>query len=305
MLTWTIGSGGLIGSAINTRSPQPFAGPSINWSEPKQAQRGLLQGLDHFTAAVAGNPWSIVWAAGAGTTASPREIFGPEIDTFSFFLEHLRLRAPSGPGIFGLISSAGAIYAGSPQPPFTADTVPAPISAYGRAKLKQEQLLAQILEGEVPCIVFRVSNAYGPGQNLDKLQGLVSRLAVCTYRHEPVHLFVPVTTVRDYIFTSDIASRVHLWLETPNSTIKRMQTVVVASGTGTSIAQLVRIAGDVSHRRIPISMGSHPSSKDQPADSRFVPTPLPSQQMPTATSMPIGVRTVFDDISSRLAQAST
>jgi len=304
MWTWTIGSGGLIGSAINAQSRKPFTGPSIPWTEPEAAEQALVRGLDDFAAAVSGEPWSIVWAAGAGTTASPAEVFEPEIRTFAFFLDQLRLRAPSGPGVFGLISSAGGIHAGSPHPPFTAATAPAPISAYGRAKLEQEQLLARVLGDKVPSIIFRVSNAYGPGQNLDKLQGLVSRLAVCTYRHEPVHLFVPVTTVRDYIFTSDIADRVHMWLEAPPAPEQDPRTVVIASGTGTSIAQLVRIAGDVSHRRIPLAMGSHPSSKNQPADSRFIPTPLPSNYSPVATSMPVGIRTVFDDISSRLAQAS-
>ena len=304
MATWTIGSGGLIGSAINARASHPFIGPSIPWADPDAAQQALSRGLNDFVAATTGEPWSIIWAAGAGTTASPPEVFEPEIRTFSIFLEHLRVQAPPGPGILGLISSAGGIHAGCPHPPFTSETDPAPISAYGRAKLRQERLLAQVLGQEVPSIIFRVSNAYGPGQNLDKLQGLVSRLAVCTYRHEPVHLFVPVTTVRDYIFTTDIADRVHAWLGSPPAEKDSPRTVVVASGTGTSIAQLVRIAGDVSHRRIPIAMGSHPSSKDQPADSRFIPTPLPTRQPLSTTSMPVGIRSVFDDISSRLAQAT-
>jgi len=305
VLTWVIGSGGLIGSAINHRSTQRFDPGPIPWRDDESAIAKLQQSLQAFSAQASGKAWSIIWAAGAGTTASSEDQFEREVSVFSAFLRRLREAPPVGQGAFALISSAGGVHAGSPDPPFDEGTEPAPISPYGRAKLQQEVTTTQTFTGVVPTLICRVSNAYGPGQDLTKLQGLISRLALCAYRKEPLHLFVPTSTVRDYIFTTDIAIRVHAWLDAIHQAQEpTSQVAVIASGEGTSIARLVKIAGEVSHRRIPIAMGSHPSSRNQPPDSRFVPTPIPGlDQIPT-TPLPVGVKAVFDDIIARLGDAS-
>ena len=306
MLTWVIGSGGLIGSAINHRSAQRFDPGPISWRDDESAVAKLKQSLQAFSTQTSGKEWSIIWAAGAGTTASSEDQFEREVSVFSAFLRALRQAPPDGQGAFALISSAGGVHAGSPDPPFDEDTQPAPISPYGRAKLQQEAAAAQTLTGVLPTLICRVSNAYGPGQDLTKLQGLISRLALCTYRKEPLHLFVPTSTVRDYIFTTDIAIRVHAWLDAVHDgQVPTSQVAVIASGEGTSVARLVKIAGEVSHKRIPIAMGSHPSSRNQPLDSRFTPTLIPGHQHLPTTPLPVGVKAVFDDIGRRLAQAST
>jgi len=305
VLTWVIGSGGLIGSAINQRSTQRFDPGPIPWRDDESAGAALEQYLQVFAIQTRGNPWSIVWAAGAGTTVSGEDQFTREVDVFSRFVRSLREATPDGPGTFALISSAGGVHAGSPDPPFDEGTEPAPISPYGRAKLEQERITEETLTGTLPVLICRVSNAYGPGQDITKLQGLISRLALCTYRKEPLHLFVSTSTVRDYIFTTDIADAVHAWLKATHQSLEATsRIVVIASGEGTSIARLVKIAGDVSHRRIPIAMGSHPSARNQPLDSRFIPTQIPGLDWIPSTPLPVGVKAVFDDIIDRLGQAS-
>ena len=304
MRSWIIGSKGLIGSAIAQELKSDFTAPPIPWSDPEASKQALRDALEAFARHVDHAPWVIVWAAGAGTTVSAEEVFAREIEVFESFIQHLADTTPPGPGVVVLVSSAGGIHAGSANPPFTEETPPAPVSAYGRAKLTQERIAADYLDGKVSLVVCRVSNAYGPGQDLTKLQGLISRLALATYTRDPLHLFVPTSTVRDYIFTTDIADRIRLWIdEACHDTRPATRTVVIASGLGTSIAHLVKTASDVSHRRIPIAMGSHPSSRDQPRDSRFIPTPIPGTTTLSTTSLPVGVKTVFEDISQRLAQA--
>ena len=94
----------------------------------------------------------------------------------------------------------------------------------------------------------------------------------------------------------------HAWVahaRTDDETGPRV--VIVASGTGTSIAELIRTASDVSHRKIPIAMTSHPSSKNQPADSRFTPTEIPGRGSTSLVHLPIGIKVVFADIQRRLA----
>ena len=304
MRSWIIGSGGLIGSAIRRQLAPDFAAPTIPWADVAASKSALREAYADFTSQATGLPWAIVWAAGAGTTVSGADVFERELDVFDSFMTDVAASPPESPGVVVLISSAGSVHAGSHHPPFTEATDPAPISAYGRAKLAQEELASRHLRGKVPLLVCRVSNAYGPGQDLTKLQGLISRLALATYTREPLHLFVPTSTVRDYIFTSDIADHVHRWIDfTLDEQQRTSRIVVVASGQGTSIAHLVKTASDVSHHRIPIAMGIHPSSRDQPLDSRFIPTPVPGDQAMSVTSLPVGVKAVFDDISHRLAQA--
>ena len=304
MLTWTIGSGGLIGSEIASAADKPFPGPKIPWSDSQAAHDALRQGLVDFWEAAGEGPWAIIWAAGAGTTASPAAVFDAELATFRGFIDLLVDAPRLDSGVFTVISSAGGVHAGSIGAPFDEHTPPSPISDYGRAKLAQEEIAASGLDGRLPVLLCRVSNAYGPGQDLSKLQGLVSRLALCTYRHEPLNLFVPLTTVRDYIFTTDIAERVHSWIShVQGHDDRHARVVMIASGKGTSIAELIRAAGDVSHRKIPIAMSSHPSSANQPADSRFVPTPIPGEMSPSPINLPTGVKAVFDDIQRRLAVA--
>jgi UDP-glucose 4-epimerase len=305
VLTWVIGSGGLIGRAINSASSHPFQAETIPWNNDDQAIQVLTKTLKDFLATADRRPWSIVWAAGAGTTVSGDEQFAREVHVFEQFIAALATSDRLDQGVFVLISSAGGIHAGSPNPPFDAATPPAPISPYGHAKFQQEEKAREQLGTLLPLLVCRVSNAYGPGQDLEKLQGLISRLALCTYKKEPLHLFVPTSTVRDYVFTSDIAAQVTAWIEYVRNTEPRPRTVVIASGVGTSIAQLVKVAGDVSHRRTPIAMGSHPSARNQPLDSRFLPTSVPGVVPSPSTPLPVGVKAVFDDVIDRLAQASS
>lgn len=304
VLTWVIGSGGLIGSAIHHAAGSVFDASPVPWDDSDRSRQVLGTDLDRFIEQAQDRTWAIVWAAGAGTTTTPRAAFVDEIGLNTWFWQQVGQRHPRGPGAVMLVSSAGSIHAGSIRPPFTHATEPAPISDYGRAKLSQESAGRDALIGKIPFVVCRVSNAYGPGQNLKKLQGLVSRLALATYTHTPLHLFVPLSTVRDYIFTPDVAERVLAWARyAVQSQDLQPQTTVVASGVGTSIAQLVRVAGQVSHQRIPVTMGTHASSALQPHDSRFIPTPIPGDRPPSITSLPVGVRAVFDDIQQRIASA--
>ena len=69
-----------------------------------------------------------------------------------------------------LASSAGGVHAGDLRQPATETSVATPVSEYGRTKLGQEQLLAELTADRplTSCVVARYSNLYGPGQRLDK-----------------------------------------------------------------------------------------------------------------------------------------
>jgi UDP-glucose 4-epimerase len=303
MLVWTIGAGGLIGSAVVRASQQPFAGPSVPWSDPEAAFAALRSGLDAFAGQVADGPWALVWAAGSATVSASDEQAAAEAALFHRCAQAVADSALPDCGVVLVVSSAGGIHAGSPHPPFSENTPPAPISAYGRARLAQEQAATEALAGRWPVVLARLSNVYGPGQDLAKLQGLVSRLAVCSLTREPLNLFVPLSTVRDYVYVHDAAAAIHAWIHASAGSVPGARVRIIASGQGTSIGQLVRTAQDVGHRRVPIAMGSHPSARSQAPDLRFVPSPLPDDAAVPLTPLPVGMKRVFDDVRWRLQAA--
>lgn len=244
-----------------------------------------------------------MWAAGAATVTACEEDAQLESAVFRAFAADLAASSLGGDGVIVLVSSAGGIHAGSPSPPFDERTPPAPISAYGRARLAQEQAAEELLGPRWPTVLARVSNVYGPGQDLSKLQGLISRLALCSLIREPLNLFVPLSTVRDYIYVDDVAALIHAWIDTEAGTPAGARVRVLASGQGTSIGQLVRTAQDVGHRKVPIAMGTHPSAVNQAPDLRFIPSRPQNADSLTVTTIPVGMKRVFDDLLRRQVEA--
>ena len=303
MLTWVIGSGGLIGGAIDAQSVHSFSAHPIPWSSEIGSREALQANLDAFRTAAGTMPWTIIWAAGSVTTSTSSAEAQSEVDTLRHFAQLLRANPPIGTGVVFFVSSAGGVHAGSPHPPFDETSAPNPLGAYGEAKLAMEVILAEQLAGVCSVIIGRVSNVYGPGQKLHKLQGLISRLTLCAARHEPVNLFVPISTVRDYIYVDDAASAVHAWVNdahrrgTPETSVR-----IIASGDGTSIAQLLRTVQDVTRRKVPVAMGTHPSSRLQAPELRFIPSVPTGVELPS-TPLPVGIKYVFADILSRLQAA--
>lgn len=80
-------------------------------------------------------------------------------------------------GVVFLASSVGGLYAGSPAPLFDEQTVPRPLSPYGRSKQAMEGVAGDwVARTGGRVLVGRISNLYGPGQDLDKPQGLITQL---------------------------------------------------------------------------------------------------------------------------------
>ena len=304
MITWTIGSGGLLGGALDRLRPHRFAAEAVPWDNPAAAAAVLTSDLARFVDEGAGEPWSIAWMAGSATVSSTPEQAAAEHDTLSALLQALRQRPPMGTGAFFLTSSAGGVYAGSAHPPFTDATAPIAVSAYGALKLNQEQVAVTTLSDTCPVVIGRFSNIYGPGQNLQKLQGLISRLAQAAATQTPLNIFVSLDTLRDYIYVDDAAERAAFWLdEATTRQPSDAHTTVIASGESVTVGQLIRTMHLVTKRRIPTALGSHASARDQVLDLRLVPTDAGALVGLPLTPLPAGAKRTYLDILERL-QAS-
>lgn len=300
MITWIIGQGGLLGSALARQTTPRYEPGPIPWHSPHEAAAALQGHARGLEAAAAGSPWRVIWAAGAATTATARSAAEAELIPLQGLLDGLRGARPGERGTFFLASSAGGVYAGSEQPPFSRSTAPRPLSPYGELKLAQERLASDILGDHMPVTLGRISNLYGPGQNLAKLQGVISRLAIASITRQPINIFVPLGTIRDYVYADDAATAIMQVTQDRlrDDTTHATQTEIIATGLGTTIGQLIRTMSEITKRRVPVALGSHPSSAAQAVDLRVVPT----RPLPTVTTLPEGIRAVHDDLLRRLQE---
>jgi UDP-glucose 4-epimerase len=289
----------LLGSAIDNLTEEPFHGRPVPWDDPEAAAAALREDARRFQQEAASRPWSVIWAAGAATTSAAADQAGREITMLDGLLQALSDHTPSGSGTFFLSSSAGGVYAGSAGAPFDAATPVAPLSHYGALKVAQEALAMDVLATVCPVVIGRFSNIYGPGQNLAKQQGLISRLALAAATRQPINVFVPLDTIRDYIYVNDAAAACHAAVESSQRTPStEPHVLVIASGQPATVSQVIRTMGQVTKRRVPVALGSHHSARAQASDLRLTPT----GPLPRTTPLPAGMKSVFLDILDRIRE---
>lgn len=296
MQQWVIGAGGLLGGSIQKQIEHPFQAADIPWNDATAALRVLLENLTRFSQQVAASQtsdWRIYWAAGAAVVSSQPQQIASEIDLFRKFVDSVADWLPEQTGRFFLASSAGGIFAGARDAPFRDSTSASPLGAYGRGKLAMELAAEETLAGFAPLIVGRIANLYGPGQDVTKQQGLVFSLCRAAAHRQPLSIYVPMETLRDYIYVDDAAAQIDCLVEACTGSIQRVN---IASGNAVSIASLIGTVERVTRRRIPICAGIHPSAREQVLDLRIGPTTLPSSCNYAPTDLATGIKRTFNAV---------
>jgi UDP-glucose 4-epimerase len=313
-LAWVIGAGGLLGSHVLRAMPTEAsalvawdAGPSkIPWHDPPRAMGELGERVERYSREVkeGGGAWAVLWCAGAGVVGTTAATLAGETAFFERLLDLLGKHLSEVPGQIVLASSAGGVYGDSPAQPFTEDSLCRPISDYGRNKLRQERLLLDWASDRprVSSLVARISNLYGPGQNMDKPQGLIAHISRSLLHHTPVHVYVSLDTLRDYVFAWDCAAHLLRCLDrlgrSPGTHIVKIfsagETVTIAG----IIAAFARIAKG--HPRIVCASGS--ARALQPVRLQFQSTVWTDVPAPTRTSLPVGIQRVHQHMLSLFQQ---
>ena len=301
MIVWVVGAGGLLGSAVvrgaRGRGDTVLESSNVPWSESSGTVNAIRADARQLLELVSSDPsreWGIIWAAGHATTASDERQFDSELATFRSCLEAINaeLRDTRG-GVFALASSAGGVYAGSDTPPFSSKSEPRPLGSYGRLKLQQETAARELLDPTIRVLIARIANLYGPGQDLSKLQGLISRLALTSVTKEPLTMFVPLDTLRDYITADDAAARLLHWMLVDDAPLSIR---VIASGQATSLGYLINLMKDITRTATPVAYGMHASAVYQSADLRLLPDTDPIIEELPLTLLPAGVKDVYVDV---------
>lgn len=257
-VAWVIGAGGTLGSALcralaqaQTRRFTPSA--RIDWGDERVSSRQLATAVDAFAGEVqaTAQDWQIYWAAGQGTMGSSRDDMARESRLLASVL-----RAISGhdvltqtAGTLLLASSAGAIYAGSQSEIITEATAIAPTTDYARGKLEHERQLQDFAANypNVAVAIARISTVYGPRPLPGKRQGLIAEMAHRIIRNQPVHIYVPLDTIRDYIAVDDAADALVQFAQfhagQSGAFVK-----IIASEQSTTISEIAAIFKKIAHR---------------------------------------------------------
>lgn len=140
-------------------------------------------------------------------------------------------------------SSGGTIYGEPRTVPIDESHPLAPKSAYGQSKLTIENYLsfyARTTPLEVS--ILRVSNPYGPGQNIYGNQGLIAVAMGCALDGRALNVIGKGDSVRDYVFIDDVIDAML------RATTAAPQVMNISSGAGRCVNDVIAAIDAVSGR---------------------------------------------------------
>jgi UDP-glucose 4-epimerase len=308
MKTWVIGRGGLLGRSVEQRLAsltQVFVpNQKFDWSDSSRAKSQLATECQSFISSVADDNWTIYWCAGRGTLNSTPDQMHEENVVFESFLQALESNlsvSAKQKGTIFFASSAGAVYGGSKNPPFTELTQPIPMTSYGDAKIHQEALLRDFATKHgIRVLVGRISNVYGARQDLAKNQGLISTICFSVLRRQPLNLFVPLETSRNYIYVEDAAKCIVAHAQKIAMTAKNSSFAVklVVAQENLTIGGILNIAKSVLRTRPLVTVSTNKHGSSQPQSLIFksvVDTELDNK---STTGFSVGMKKVMTDLQS-------
>jgi UDP-glucose 4-epimerase len=296
-LAWVIGRG-LLGShlelVLRRAGVSVWSAPPFAWLDAQRLSAQFSEAIARFgEAAARHDEWSVLWSAGAGVVGTTSEALEVERLGLQRFLE-LFDRPPPGSGALFFASSAGGVYAGCSDGTISEQSPCQPLSAYGHNKLRQEQMLSTFAsERRLPHLIGRIANVYGPNQNMSKPQGFISQLIRSVIQGLPFHVYVPIDTIRDFIYVEDCAQTIVDAL----ALIRRRQPAahikILASEESTPLSRVIHAAATVA-RRNPRIVSAHDSRRAlQPPVLRFRSTALIDVPARASTPLPVGVLRVY------------
>ena len=305
MKVWVIGRGGLLGNSVEKQCRySDIYAPTEKfvWSDSAQLQIQFAENCRQFSQIVSDSQWAIFWCAGKGTLSSTTEHMSEETRNFQEFLKSVEQNFALKLLQNGLIfhaSSAGGVYAGSENQPFTEHTTPKPTTAYGVAKLNQEDLLREFSDRfGVRVVVGRISNLYGANQDFSKNQGLISTICYSILRRRPINLFVPLETSRNYVYVADasriIVDAVKIVLADTGPTHKFIKLVVADENL--TVGNILSIAKTVFRVRPLITASSNAKANKQPRSINFKSVALLDADLFCKTRISVGIKRVMADL---------
>jgi UDP-glucose 4-epimerase len=307
-LVWVLGAGGMLGRGL-ARSIEShpnwtaYSGRPLVWRDEQDLIPTIRENMRKLIhrADASGSHWCVIWAAGAAVNSTPVEWVKRELNSLRRSIDAIAEEAAGHKrGSFFFASSAGGVYGGSHGLPFTELTLPAALSSYGKFKLEAESYASALAERSgLAVAVGRITNIYGPGQQMDKMQGLVSHLASACLGRGPISIFVPLETTRDYIYVDDCARLVLSTMDrlaaepaSPGASV----TKILGSGQGLSISKILGYVRSIEKRHLPVILGAPLNAAHQAVDLSVRSVVWPELDAVEKTAFAAGFRATSNDI---------
>ena len=145
--------------------------------------------------------------------------------------------------------SSASVYGMQKVLPIPETALTDPISSHGIHKLAVEKYL-QLYKYQygLDCKIVRLSNPYGPGQELTGRQGFIAIAIGKILAGESIMVRGDGTNVRDFIYIDDVVETLYLMgsCQTPESIFN------VGSGQGCSVNQIITIMSELTGRPIKV-----------------------------------------------------
>jgi UDP-glucose 4-epimerase len=133
-------------------------------------------------------------------------------------------------------SSGGTVYGDTDEIPIPESAPLRPGTSYGIVKMLMEKYLQIFQHRErLDYVIMRISNPYGPYQEMSNRHGAVPAIMRALKNSEPFTIYGDGETVRDYIYIDDVGSALLGILESK----ARNGIFNIGTGKGTSLNQLI------------------------------------------------------------------
>ncbi len=109
-----------------------------------------------------------------------------------------------------ITASSAAVYGNPSYLPIDEEHQKEPMSPYGLSKLTMEKYIQL---SNVPYIIFRFSNAYGPRQKSSKESGVIAIFDKAMKKNEQICIYGDGNQIRDFVYVEDIAQICAMALE--------------------------------------------------------------------------------------------
>ena len=188
---------------------------------------------------------SVVWLASRITPSiaeSNPDVVDRELNDFAGFLQACEKTVLK----IVFASSGGTAYSGD-NAPFREDSEAFGVNAYGRAKISMEAMLSA---SNIQSVSLRISNAYGPGQRIDRGQGVIASWMHSIVSDNSINVYGSTDAVRDFVYIEDLAVAIKAAVLADNCS----SVINIGSGSGTSLSQVIELLRSVTERNFELHL---------------------------------------------------
>jgi dTDP-D-glucose 4,6-dehydratase len=215
------------------------------------------------------SPIDLVWAAGKSNYSSNQAILDIEIEIVECFLKNL-----SNSGLelnsLSLISSAGSIFGGYDDELISNNTLPKPISLYGKSRLEIESKFTDYANvNGITLNIFRLTNVFGFKQTLKNSSGLLSHLISANLTRKELNIFVPLYVEQDYIDVDFVSHNLIKILEKTKSSDKLINNYIFSRNQSHSISEVISLIDKFMGRKTPFVTQQIDSGFERQSNLRF------------------------------------